>query len=175
METIKFSDLNLKVVEDVVEIIDINGQSVEVKQYLPVERQIEIIANVLRNSADDNNFANPTKVEVFFNLELIYAYTNIEFSEEEKEDPAALYDILESNDIISKIIDVIPSIQYADLLERTNITIENYYKHVNSALGILEQISADYKDMDFNAEEIEKKIANGENIQLLKSIVEKLD
>lgn len=172
METIKFSDLNLSLVEDITEV-NINGQYIKVKQYLPVEKQIEIISNVLRNSADDNNFANPTKVEVFFNLELIYAYTNLEFSEDEKENPTILYDILESNDIISKIIDAIPSIQYADLLERTMTTIENYYKHTNSALGILEQISTDYKGLDLDAEKIKEKI-DGPSLDLVKDIVEKL-
>jgi len=172
METIKFSDLNLSLVEDTVEV-EINEQHIKVKQYLPAEKQIEIISNVLRNSADDNNFANPTKVEVFFNLELIYAYTDIEFTEEEKENPVALYDILESNDVFAKIISVIPQFQYEALLDNTNSTIENYYRHVNSALGILEQVSTDYKGMDFDAEKIKEKI-NGPSLDLVKDIVEKL-
>ena len=78
--------------KDETKTITINGQEVTVKQYLPIEDKIKIIENVLRNSADDNNFANPVKVEVYFNLELIYNYTNISFTEKQKEDATKIYD-----------------------------------------------------------------------------------
>ena len=54
-------------------------------------------------------------------------------------------------------------------------TINNYYKQQNSALGILERASIDYKDLDFNAENIREKISNPANLELLKSVIEKLD
>lgn len=174
MEKVSFSTLNLTLKEDV-KTIKINNVEIEVKQYLTMEKQINIISNTLMYSADDNNFANPSKMEVFFNLELIYAYTNLEFTEEEKNDPVKLYDILDSNNIFELVINAIPQLQYNCLLNNMTETINNYYKQQNSALGILERASIDYKDLDFNAENIREKISNPANLELLKSVIEKLD
>jgi hypothetical protein len=58
------------------------------------------MSTVINNSADDNNFANPVKTRVFTMLEIMYAYTNINFTEKQKEDPAKLYDILLSSGLI---------------------------------------------------------------------------
>ena len=157
MNKIPFSNLNLTLNENV-KTVKVNDIEIEVKQYLPIEKQIDIIANTLMYSADDNNFANPSKVEVFFNLELIYAYTNLEFTEEEKNDPVKLYDLLESNDIFNIIIAEIPDEQYFNLQRNMEETISNYYQQQNSALGILERASTDYKDLDFDAESIKEKL-----------------
>ena len=172
MEKVAFSNFNLKV-NDEIKKVDINGIEVEVKQYLPIDKQIEIVTNVLLNSADDNNFANPMKVEVYFNLELIYAYTNIEFTAAQKEQANILYDLLESNDIFNQVIAAIPDNQYSELWGYVTETIEAYYKHVNSALGILEQVSTDYKDLNFDVDSLKEKMSKPD-IQLLKDVVEKL-
>ena len=173
MDKVPFSNLNLTLKEDV-KTIKVNDIEIEVKQYLPVEKQVDIIANVLRNSADDNNFANPTKVEVFFNLELVYAYTNLEFTLQQREAPTVLYDILESNGVLELIINAIPQMQYNCLLDNMTETIDNYYKQRNSALGILEQISTDYKGLDFDAKALQEKLTNNENFDIVKEVVEKL-
>ena len=91
MAKVPFTKLGLKKIEDT-KTISICDQDVEVKQYLPISDKINIITNVIENSADDNNFANPVKVEVFANLEIMYAYTNISFTDKQKEDPTKLYD-----------------------------------------------------------------------------------
>ena len=76
MSRVPFTKLGLKKKEEI-KNITINDQVIEVKQYLPISDKINIITNVIENSADDNNFANPVKVEVYANLENMYAYTNI--------------------------------------------------------------------------------------------------
>ena len=59
--------------------LDINGQIVEVKKYLPVDEKLELIAEVINQSHDENNFPNPLKIEVFFTIAVIKYYTNITF------------------------------------------------------------------------------------------------
>lgn len=173
MEKIPFSQLNLSLKDDV-KIVNINGIDVAVKQYIPAEEQLEICANVLSYSADNNNFASSTKIEVFFALELLYHFTNLEFTEAEKDDPAALFDILESNNVFNMIISAIPNDMYELLFDAVGLTIENYYEYKNSALGIFERISTDYKDLNFEAEDIKKKIADPGNLELLKEVLNKL-
>ena len=173
MAKVPFSKLNLKKI-DKVQVVTINGLEVEVKQYLPVAEKLELIANVLNNSADDNNFANPVKTYVLSHLEIIYAYTNLSFTDKQKEDPAKLYDILETNGIIDSIILAMPSSEYDNLIEDITSTIDAYYKYKNSALGILEAATTDYKNLDLEASDIQKKIADPDNLTLLKDVITKL-
>ena len=143
MAKVSFTKLGLKKKEEI-KNITINDQVIEVKQYLPISDKINIITNVIENSADDNNFANPVKVEVFANLEIMYAYTNISFTDKQKENPTKLYDLLEENGIIAEVIAAIPENEYALLLGWIDETIEAFYTYRNSVMGIMEQISEDY-------------------------------
>lgn len=170
---VTFTKLGLKK-KDEIKTITLNNQVIEIKQYLPVEDKINIITNVLRESADDNNFANPIKVEVYTNLEIIYAYTNINFTDKQKEDPAKLYDVLEENGIFSVIIEQIPEMEYSLLLQWIDETISAFYNYRNSVMGILEQVSADYSNLDFDASQIQSKLADPENLALLKDVLTKL-
>jgi hypothetical protein len=43
--------------------------------------KLNLMGKVLTDSQDDNNFANPIKLEIFTNLYLIKFYTNITFTE----------------------------------------------------------------------------------------------
>ena len=85
MAKASLTKLGLKVNQEI-KTIEFNGQVIEVKQYLPVNNKLELISNVINMSADGNNFANPLKVEVYFALEVIEAYTNISFKKKQKED-----------------------------------------------------------------------------------------
>ncbi len=173
MSRVPFTKLGLKKVEDT-KTISICDQDVEVKQYLPINDKINIITNVIENSADDNNFANPVKVEVFANLEIMYAYTNISFTDKQKGDPTKLYDLLEENGIIAEVIAAIPENEYALLLGWIDETIEAFYTYRNSVMGIMEQISEDYSNLSLDATEIQQKLADPQNLELLKNVMTKL-
>ena len=173
MAKVSFTKLGLKKIEDT-KNITIFGQMVEVKQYLPISDKINIITNVIENSADDNNFANPVKVEVFANLEIMYAYTNISFTDKQKEDPTKLYDLLEEHGVIAEGSAAIPENEYALLLGWIDETIEAFYTYRNSVMGIMEQISADYSNLSLDATAIQQKLADPQNLELLKSVMTKL-
>ena len=173
MARVPFTKLGLKKIEDT-KNITINDQVIEVKQYLPINDKINIITNVIENSADDNNFANPVKVEVFANLEIMYAYTNISFTDKQKGDPTKLYDLLEENGVIAEVIAAIPENEYALLLGWIDETIEAFYTYRNSVMGIMEQISTDYSNLSLDATAIQQKLADPQNLELLKNVMTKL-
>ena len=173
MAKVSFTKLGLKKKEEI-KNITINDQVIEVKQYLPISDKINIITNVIENSADDNNFANPVKVEVLANLEIMYAYTNISFTDKQKENPTKLYDLLEENGIIAEVIAAIPENEYALLLGWIDETIEAFYTYRNSVMGIMEQISTDYSNLSLDATEIQQKLADPQNLELLKNVMTKL-
>ena len=173
MAKIGFTKLGLKPNNKIVNI-EFNEQIIEVKQYLPVEEKLELITNVLELSHDSNNFSNPIKVQVYTALEMIDKYTNISFTEKQKENPTKLYDLLNGNGILEKIIDAVPQIEYDELIHGIYDTINAVYSYQNSVLGILDTISQDYSNLNLDATEIQKKLADPENMALLKNIMTKL-
>ena len=85
MAKLAFTKLGLKTNTDI-ETLEFNEQTIEIKQYLPVNDKLTLISEVINNSADENNFANPVKVEVYVTIAIIEAYTNITFTDKQKED-----------------------------------------------------------------------------------------
>ena len=148
-----FAKMGLKMDTDV-KVIKIGEQEVEVKQYLPVNGKFEVISNIINCSADDNNFANPLKVEIFTALEIISAYANISFTEKQKEDPSKLFDLVVSSGLYKEIICVIPHTEIESLQCYINSTIDAVYEYRNSIMGLLENITADYSNLNLEATEI---------------------
>lgn len=149
-------------------------QEIEVLQYLPVNEKLALIGRVIDNTNNENNFINPVKVEVVGSLEIIYAYTNLTFTEKQKENPDKLYDLLEQNGIINLIISAIPETEYKFLIDGINDTIKSIYDYHNSAMGVVEMLGKDYSSLEFDASNIQKKIADPENLALLRDVLTKL-
>ena len=173
MAKLAFTKLGLKV-NDEIKTIEFNEQTVEVKQYLPVNEKLEVIAEVLNNSADDNNFANPVKVDVYTAIAVLETYTNISFTEKQKENVTKLYDIVVSTGFYNRVIEAIPHEEINSLTVAINDTIDAFYRYRNSVVGILENISTDYSNLNLDASAIQQKLADPENMELLRSILSKL-
>ena len=173
MAKVSFTKLGLKKNEDV-GILHINEQDVEVKQYLPINEKLELISSVINSAADENNFSNPVKENVFLTLEILYHYTNINFTDKQKEDPVKLYDLVVSSGLVNKITDLIPEEELDEVINGVAQSVKAIYTYKNSALGILESISQDYSALNLDATEIQQKLADPQNLELLKSVMTKL-
>lgn len=173
MAKIGFTKLSLKRKNEV-KTITINNNQIEIKQYLPVNEKLDLIARVINGAHDQNNFPNPIKIEVIGTLEMIMAYTNISFTEKQKEDIPKLYDLLEENGIIKDIISQIPEDEYNFIIDGINKTVDAVYTYNNSILGILESVSQDYSNLDFDIQKLQNDIANPENLKLVKEVLTKL-
>lgn len=173
MAKLPFTKLNLKINEEV-KTINFNEQTIEIKQYLPIDEKSKIIEKVLNNSADDNNFADPIKVYAYTVIEIVNYYTNITFTEKQKENIGKLFDVIISSGLYNAIYNNIPRDEYSDLLGDIKDTIDAFYKYKNSVFGILDTISTDYSNLNLDATSIQQKLADPENMALLKSILTKL-
>jgi hypothetical protein len=174
MAKVSFTKLGLSKNQDV-KIVPWNGQDVEVKQYLPINDKLNLIANVINYAHDGNkNFSNPVQVSVYTALEILYAYTNINFTDKQKEDTAKLYDLVHGSGLLAEIISNIPEDEYEDVLDGIADSIDAIYSYQNSVLGILETVKTDYSDLDFDASVIQQKLADPENMELLKSVLANL-
>lgn len=173
MAKIGFTKLSLKRKNEV-KTITINNNQIEIKQYLPVNEKLDLIARVINGAHDQNNFPNPIKIEVIGTLEMIMVYTNISFTEKQKEDIPKLYDLLEENGVIKDIISQIPEDEYNFIIDGINKTVDAVYTYNNSILGILESVSQDYSNLDFDIQKLQNDIANPKNLKLVKEVLTKL-
>ena len=153
-----------------------NGQIIEIKEYLPIEEKSKVIEKIVNQSLDDNNFANPLRIYVNTVLEVIFAYTNINFTDKQKEDKQALYDLLVS----SKLWESIRKLMIENTIELQEIEvavreiIDEVYKYKTSVLGILQAVTEDYSNLDLDATKIQEKIGNKENVEFLKEVMDKM-
>ena len=173
MAKVSLTKLGLKKNEEV-GILHINKQDIEVKQYLPINEKLELISSVINSAADENNFSNPVKENVFLTLEILYHYTNINFTDKQKEDPVKLYDLVVSSGLVNKITDLIPEEELDEVINGVAQSVKAVYTYRNSVLGILESISQDYSALNLDATEIQQKLADPDNMALLKQILTKL-
>ena len=146
----------------------------EVKSYLPFKEKLELVSNVINQSVDENGFYNPMRVKLYMTLETVYAYTNLSFTEKMKEDPFKMYDILTSSGIFNDIVNAMMDSEWEEIQENIWDTIENIYHYKNSVMGILDTLKSDYSSLNFDATAIQEKLADPENMQLLKDVMAKL-
>ena len=173
MAKLSFTKLGLKK-NDEIKTVVWNEQTIEVKQYLPINNKLELISNVIMLSADENNFSNPVKLDIFLSLEILDAYTNISFTEKQKEDICKLYDLFKGSGLLDMIIKAIPENEYKQLQDSLMICVDAIYTYRHSILGILETISQDYENLNLDAESIRQALADPENMGLVKDVLTKL-
>lgn len=172
MAKLAYSKLNLKPNTETVNL-HFGEYEIEVHRYLPFQEKTEMISRIINQSIDDNGFYNPLRVDLYMALEIVYSYTNLSFTDKQKENPFKLYDAIVSSGLFSQIKNCIGD-EYTEVQEYTYSVIENIYSFKNSVLGILETISTDYSNLNLDATEIQKKLADPDNLELLKGVLTKL-
>lgn len=166
MAKVSYANLKLKV-DQRVETFDFGGQSIEVKQYLSIEDKYDLIMIVLQN-AEENGIYNPVKVQLYFELYVVYMYSNISFTDKQKENEPKLYDTLASNGIIAAILELIPDEEYNELMTYMKELIQVKTTFNNSAAGLVNQVLV---DLPKNAEKA-AEVLNSFNIEDYKEVIE---
>lgn len=178
MAKVPFSKLDVKLNsrEIVINHETSKGENVqfEVKNYLPIKEKMELVSRIINQSTDDNGFYNPMRVKLYTTLEVVYAYTNLTFTPKQKEDPFKLYDLLVSTGLYDNITNHICREDLEELEGSIWDTIKSIYDYKNSVMGILDDISTDYSNLNLDASEIHSKLADPENMALLRQVLDKL-
>lgn len=179
MAKVPFSKLqiNTDIKSDAYSCLGKQGEDIvfEVKTYLPFGDKLELVSRIVNQSIDDNGYFNPMRVELFTALELVYTYSNLSFTDKMKEDGFKLYDTLRLSGILGQVLDTLhDSGELEEVNRYVSEVIKNIYSYKNSAAGIMEMISQDYGELDLNATEIQKKLADPNNLALLKDVITKL-
>ena len=136
---------------------------------------MEIVDKVVNATllANDKIFNIP-QVLVNVGLEMVYNYTNISFTEKQKEDGFKLYDALVSSTLLGQILAICER-DYSAIQTWIIDILTKLYAQYNSARGILASIASEYSDMNLDMTELQKQISDPEKFGLLKDVLSKLD
>nr|DAZ62772.1 MAG TPA: hypothetical protein [Caudoviricetes sp.] len=160
---INYSDLDFKQEDtDKYTVITFKDKEIKVLKYLPSIEKYNLLNTTLLQSIDDTVIINEYKLDMFFNINLAIAYTNIVFSKEEQDmELSDLYDKFKTSGLLDMIIDAIPDDEYATLYSSLVSNKEEYVSERKSvSYGIANAI-----------EQISKKLPKQEEMQnLLQSL-----
>lgn len=135
----KFKDMNLEVKKDM-KYIQISGKTVAVKQYVSAADKNAIL-EIAMQQADQGTILNTFLLDTIFHTYLVIKYTDLQFEPEELQDIPALYDVLESNGIISAVVNAIGEDEYNSFRTYLLEMVEDYLKYRNSARALVEQLA----------------------------------
>lgn len=141
MSKVSYANLKLKI-DTSVHTFDFNGTEVEVLNYLPIEEKLSLISIVLQN-CKENGIYNKAKVDALFHLYLVYEYTNLSFTDKQREDEMKIYDTLQSNGFINMMLAHINEHEYTELLGYLNEQIEMELKYTTTAASVLNKFIDD--------------------------------
>ena len=171
MAKVPFSKLKCKI-DDSIKQVKINEEiTIEVKQYLPIQEKLGLIGRVIDIVHEqDMTFSNPVKFNVFTEMEIIFNYTNIAFTDKNKEDIPKTYDSLKSSGILDKILKEIPKEELECIVNGVINTADSIYGYQNSVLGILDSLKVQSENNDFDLKSILETLKTMEDIPTLREI-----
>ena len=173
MAKVAFTKLGL-IKNTEVKTLEWKDQTIEIKQYLPIQEKTDLIKAVIDQIQDNNNFINDIKLALYFDLEIIYHYTNINFTDKQKEDVSKLYDLLTSSGLIAAIVKMIPDAELNSLKDWVLSMTKHIYEYRNSVYGVLDAVSNDYNNLNLDAQEIRDKISDPTALDTLKQVLTKM-
>lgn len=144
MAKVAFTKLGLKPNIEV-KTFTYNDQEIEVKQYLPIQEKLELVGDVVNSvlATDSNKFSNLMKLNMFLSLHIVFKYTNVTFTEKQKEDLPKLYDLMQCNGLIPKVIANMEESEYHMLLDYMERIREDRLKYKQTAAAVLQSIISD--------------------------------
>ena len=82
-------------------------------------------------------------IQLNFHLYLVYMYSNLSFTDKQKENESKLYDTLKSNGFIDLFLDNMEETEYADLYTYINECQEDTLHYRNTAGAVLQSVIQD--------------------------------
>ena len=134
---IKYSDLNLSV-NNTVKEVSFKDIKFNVLKYLPWDKKYDLIMITLQQS-QENGIFNQLKLDMFFHLYMVYLYTDIEFTDEEKSDTIKIYDELKSSGLMDIVIGAIEEDEYNSLIDMMSEIVKDRTEMNKSVFGVLDK------------------------------------
>lgn len=136
---------------------------------------MDIAQSVIQQVIDFNNeFLNEFAFHMYMDLAIVFNYTNLSFTDKQKEDLYKLYDLLVGSGFMKELKKQVDCNQTNDLEVYIYETLNGYYKYHNSVYGIMDAMNQNYSNLNLDVNELQDKISNPESLSLVKDILTKM-
>lgn len=152
---VSYANMKLKT-NTAVNTFEFCGQKIEVLKYLPAADKYDLLMITLQKSLEGNIY-NEFKLNLYFELNLVYMYTNISFTEKQREDEFKLYDTLRSNGFFELFYEALDDKEYEELFDQIAELKTTMEKSKGSVAGIISNI---IEDLPANVEAAAKIVEN---------------
>lgn len=133
-----FSDIDTKY-KKTFKTITWHEKEIKISDYLPIDEKIALIDIALQKSMY-NGMVHPLQLKKYYELGLVYMYSDIVFSEEDRADEAKIYDELYASGLLNEIIKNIPAKEMQILAEMLKKLCEENKTYKRSAVGFIETV-----------------------------------
>ena len=151
-----YKDLNLHTDNDMY-YIEVQGKKINIKKYLPINDKKDLVEITLQKAEQADGTYNEILIDMYFNLHLVYLYTDITFTDEDREDEMKLYDELESSGMLERILNKIPDEEYNVLMDYLKAMRGEISSYKHSAAAMVQKLIV---DLPKNAEAAAKIVQN---------------
>ena len=118
------------------------GNNIEVLNYLPIEDKYDLVM-ITAQKAEEDGIYNPVLLDMYFHLHLVYMYSNLSFTDKQKENEAKIYDTLKTNGFFAKFFEVLDEDEYTDLLTYLEEYMDDMLTYRNTAGAVLQSVIND--------------------------------
>ena len=133
-----------------------NGKEIKIKKYLPIEAKYDIVMITIQEAYEEGIY-NPIRLDMHFHLNLVYMYSNLEFTEEERQDPSKLYDEMKGAGFLDEFLKHLNPDEYKEMLEYIEEIIRDKQKYNTSMTSIINKF---IEDLPQNAEAARQIVDN---------------
>lgn len=166
MAKVTYASLKLKA-DTSVNTFEFQGQKIEVLKYLPIEDKNDLVTITLQK-AKEKDVYNPVLLDMYFHLNLAYLYTNLSFTDKQRENEAKLFDTLKANGFFDLLLENISEEDYAELYYYLEQKKEDNLVYGNSTAAIINKF---IQDLPANAQ-IASDIVDNFDKDKYKAVVE---
>ena len=141
MAKVSYASLKLKTNTEIKKIAW-EDKEIEIAQYLSIRDKYDLVMVTLQKAKEDILY-NPIKLDMYFHLHLVYMYSNLSFTDKQKEDEEKIYDALEGSGLLTEIIKNMNADEYNDLWDKINDYMEAELKYTTTAAAIIKTLITD--------------------------------
>lgn len=152
---VSYTNMKLKV-NTQVNTFEFAGQKIDVLKYLPARDKYDLLMVTLQKATEQGAY-NDFLVSTYFELNLVYMYTNISFTEKQREDEFKLYDTLKSNGFFNLFYQALNEDEYNELFASLNALRKDTIAYKLSMSSVLKDL---IDNLPKNAEAAAKIVQN---------------
>ena len=142
-----YSDLKLKVSIPKTDF-KWGDKLITIYDYLSIENKYDIVMITLQKAFEDGIY-NPIKLDMYFHLNLVYMFTDLVFTDEDRADEWKLYDEMKSSGFMDQFLKHINPDEYKEMQEDIEEIAGLVMKYKSSTASVIRSL---VDDLPANAE-----------------------